>query len=244
MKAGATGGECSLFTHRGIALRTSANAGQRERFTSRSPADRGRSGFSSEFDSVENELQAESELLVERNACELVGCSNGGGVGVCVEGTVEVAQLRRLSCRGSRSALLYGESDNVVRDRRVGADSEIERNPQAISTATLRSRLRSAFDPTGTWETSSGSALGWFCKGRRPARDASRAGRSQRLASATERVSDRDCPADGASCRARSRRPGRRAPDLHSRRSGNAARRRCGSRTPHLRPARSFRTSG
>jgi hypothetical protein len=79
-----------------IAFRISANAGERERFTSRSPTDRRRRGRSSEFDSVENELQPESELLVDRNACELVGRSNGGGVGVWVEGTVEVAQLRRV----------------------------------------------------------------------------------------------------------------------------------------------------
>ena len=49
---------------------------------------------------------------------------------LCVEGAVEVAQPRGvLSLRRSRSMLLQGESDDVVRDRRVGAGSEIERKP-------------------------------------------------------------------------------------------------------------------
>ena len=64
-------------------------------------------GLSSALDSVENELQPESELVTERHACELVGCGESGGVGLGIEGEVEVAQLRRVVLLwGSRSVLL------------------------------------------------------------------------------------------------------------------------------------------
>src|SRR5213594_3434155 len=65
----------AVLTHPRIAVGIYAADGQRECFTSRSAGDGRRGGLSSKFDSVENELHPEVELLVERNARELVGGS-------------------------------------------------------------------------------------------------------------------------------------------------------------------------